>query len=177
MSPEMEILLSLTTAMTMQGQEAETYLTQALSKQPDSRLWNLLGLKLGDQGKTKLASEAFREAENLGQNPGVMMNNLGLLEMQRGDFEKAVKYLSISAQNAPENEKYDANRRLALLLNQQYSDALHNLTEPELIKLLEDAAVISKKWNKVYLEEFFLKKLREIDPTFNQTANAALSVN
>jgi len=174
LSPEMGVLLKLSTAMTLPAQQSELYLRQALTTQQDSRLWNLLGLKLGNQGKVKLASNAFHNAESLGQNSGVLMNNLGLLALQEGDFSGAAKYLSISAQSAPENEKFDNNRRLALLLNQQYADALNDLPTPRLVKLLEDAVVISKKCNKPYLELFLLDKLQHIDPVFNQIANDSL---
>lgn len=174
MTPEMDVLLVLSTAMTLPPQDSEPYLRHALTTHQDSRLWNLLGLKLGDQGKIKLASKAFHEAETLGQNPGVLMNNLGLLAIQDGDFNAAVKYLSKGAKSAPETEKFDNNRRLALLLNQQYTEALNNLPQQRLVKLLEDAAVISKKWNKPYLEVFLLKKLQELDPSFNVKANEVL---
>ena len=170
-SPEMDILLVLSTAMTLPPQDSEPYLRHALTTHQDSRLWNLLGLKLGDRGKIKLASKAFHKAEALGQNPGVLMNNLGLLAIQDGDFTAAVKYLSKGAKSAPETEKFDNNRRLALLLNQQYTEALNDLSQQRLVKLLEDAAVISKKWNKTYLEVFLLKKLQELDPSFNLKAN------
>jgi len=172
-SPETDILLTLSTAMTLDTQDSESYLKQALTRQSDSRLWNLLGLKLADQRKIKLASDAFHTAESLGQNSGVLMNNLGLLAMQNGDLETAIKYLNLSTRSAPENEKFDNNRRLVLLLDQQYSTALSDLPRQRLVRLLEDAAIISKKWNKSYLESFLLKKLREIDPTFNETANSA----
>ena len=102
------------------------------------------------------------------------MNNLGLLAIQDGDFNAAVKYLSKGAKSAPETEKFDNNRRLALLLNQQYTEALNDLPQQRLVKLLEDAAVISKKWNKPYLEVFLLKKLQELDPSFNVKANEVL---
>ena len=174
MTPEMDVLLVLSTAMTLPPQDSEPYLRHALTTHQDSRLWNLLGLKLGDRGKVELASKAYHEAESLGQNPGVLMNNLGLLAMQDGDFNAAVKYLSKSAKSAPETEKFDNNRRLALLLNQQYTEALNDLPRQRLVKLLEDAAVISKKWNKPYLEVFLLKKLQELDPRFNVKANEVL---
>jgi len=172
-SLEKDILLALSSAMTLPAKESESYLRQALTIQTDSRLWNLLGLKLGDQGKTKLASEAFQKAESLGQKPGVLMNNLGLLAIQAGDFESAISYLSISTKSAPENKKFDNNRRLALLLNQQYTEALNDLPQQRLVTLLEDAVVISKKWNKSYLENYLIEKLQQIDPIFNQMANGS----
>lgn len=166
LSPEMNIIFVQSTAMTLPDQQSIAYLRKNLKANPDRRLWNLLGLKLADQGKAKLASEAFYQAEDLGQKEGVLLNNLGVLAIKTEDFKTAITYLTEAKIYAPENIKFDNNRRLALLLDQQFSEALKDLSTERLAPLLKDAALIAKKEKRPYLENYLRVKAKQTQLTY-----------
>ena len=166
LSSEMNILLIKSTAMTLSDDESVVYIRENLQAYPDRRLLNLLGLKLTDQRKVKLASEAFYQAESVGQKEGVLLNNLGVLAIKTGNFKAAVAYLSEGQKYAPDNIKFDNNRRLALLLDQQFPEALKGLSSERLTPLLKDAALIAKKEKRPYLENFLRVKAKQTQLTY-----------
>lgn len=166
LSSEMNILLIQSTAMTLSDDESVVYIRENLQAYPDRRLLNLLGLKLTDQRKVKLASEAFYQAESVGQKEGVLLNNLGVLAIKTGNFKAAVAYLSEGQKYAPDNIKFDNNRRLALLLDQQFPEALKGLSSERLTPLLKDAALIAKKEKRPYLENFLRVKAKQTQLTY-----------
>lgn len=166
LSSEMNILLIQSTAMTLSDDESVVYIRENLQAYPDRRLLNLLGLKLTDQRKVKLASEAFYQAESVGQKEGVLLNNLGVLAIKTGNFKAAVAYLSEGQKYAPDNIKFDNNRRLALLLDQQFPEALKGLSSERLTPLLKDAALIAKKEKRPYLENFLRAKAKQTQLTY-----------
>jgi len=74
--------------------------------------------------------------------------------------------LSKGQEHAPDNKKFDDNRRLALLLDQQFSEALKDLPTERLAPLLKDAVLIAKKEKRPYLENFFRVKAKQTQLTY-----------
>jgi len=165
-SPEADILSIIAKSMTLETQAAQAYLSESVNLYQDSRLWNLLGHTLVATRDIETSSNAFKQAETLGQKPGVLDNNLGMLALQSGDIDSAYQHMLRAVQLSPNTAKFDNNRRLILLLQARYLEALQNISSKRAISLLQDAAIISSKRGEDLLAQLLLDKAREINPVF-----------
>lgn len=166
-SRESDILLVIATAQMLDKNEAKPYLLESVKTHQDSRLWNFLGHILMTNDETQSAAYAFNQAEKLGQNPGLLYNNLGMLAFQTGELNSALQYLDHAVNLSPNTLKFDNNRRLALLLRGQYLKALENISSQRGANLLTDAAIIAAKRGEDSLEILLRKKSNELNPVFN----------
>lgn len=166
-SLEISVLLAITTARTLNKNEAKAYLLESANTYKDSRLWNLLGHILVANEEFQSATDAFHQAETLEQKPGLLYNNLGVLELQRGDVKEASQHLETAVRLSPNTMKFDNNRRLALLLQGRYLEALKNISSIRSADLLNDAAIVASKREDGKLAKLLSQKANEINPVFN----------
>jgi len=166
-SRDIDTLLIIATAKTLDKREAKKYLLAAVKTHQDSRLWNLLGHILMARGEAQSALYAFTQAETLGQKPGLLYNNLGMLAFQTGELNSASEYLDRAVNLSPSTLKFDNNRRLALLFRGQYLKALENISSQRGANLLADAAIIATKRGEDSLATLLVKKSNELNPVFN----------
>ena len=166
-TPEIAVLLAISTAMNLSFDEAEVCLIKSLETHPDSRLWNLLGNVYSNMGQWQKAALAYQSAEDAGQRPGLLSNNLGLLALHNRDIDLAIQHLESAVSIAPDSIKFDSNRRLARLLNGDYISALSGLTEDRSADLLTDASIIASKRGDEPLAEHLRVKGIVLNPKYN----------
>ncbi|WP_371397606.1 hypothetical protein [Fretibacter rubidus] len=164
---EVQILRVMSASMAAPHESAKTILQSGLAQHDDARLWNLLGNKHAGERAWAEASFAFMRAEKAGQRPGLLLNNLGLLALQKGELEQAEAYLSRAVEHAPQTQKFDSNRRLVLLLNGSYMDALDNLDRDRAANLIADAAVIASRRGDAKLADFLRRSAAHYNPLYN----------
>jgi len=172
---EIDILTAIATAMNLPPTDSELFLNDAVIKYPDSRLWNFLGDIFIKKGKWQKASYAFQAAEQAGQRPGLLSNNLGLLALHMGEFNLASQHLNEAVSTATHSIKFDNNRRLALLLNGDYIKALKDLTQDRSANLLTDAGFIAAKRGDKLLAKHLLVKGVAVSPKYNPRDQTKLS--
>ena len=167
-TPEIEVLTAIANALNLPPAKAELILSTSLKPHSDSRLWNLLGDVFIKTGKLQKAAQAFRSAENAGQKPGLLENNLGLLALHNGDFDAALRHLNQAVSIAPHAIKFDNNRRLSLLMTGDYVKALKNLNQNRSIYVLNDAAIIAAQRGDKLLAKNLRLKASQINPKYMQ---------
>jgi len=166
-SRESETLLMIATAKMLDKTDAKTYLLESVKTHHDSRLWNFLGHILMTKDEIQSAAYAFTQAKKLGQKPGLLYNNLGMLAFQTGELDSASQYLEHAVNLSPNTLKFDNNRRLALLFRGQYLKALEDISSERGANLLTDAAIIASKRGEDSLATLLIKKSNELNPVFN----------
>lgn len=164
---EIDVLTAIATAMSLPVTASESYLDDVVTKHSDARLWNLLGDILIRRRMWLKASQAFQSAEKAGQRPGLLSNNLGLLALHKGEFSLALRHLEDAVSTAPLSIKFDNNRRLALLLNGDYINALKGLAQDRSVKLLTDAALIASKRGDQTLAKHLQEKGTAMNPKYS----------
>jgi len=76
------------------------------------------------QGQTNAATGTLQDAQRIGPDDPVLLNNLGMCWLVRRDYENALKVFDKAAAIAPKNAKYRANMAVALGLMGRDEEAL-----------------------------------------------------
>jgi len=76
------------------------------------------------QGRTNTAIETIQDALLINSEDPVLLNNLGVCWMVRGDYEKALEMFTKASGVMPENARYRANMAVALGLMARYEESL-----------------------------------------------------
>ena len=76
------------------------------------------------QGRTNAAIETIHQAFHIDSENPVLLNNLGVCWIVRGDYEKALDLFTKAAGYMPENVKYRTNMAVALGLMARYDESL-----------------------------------------------------
>jgi Flp pilus assembly protein TadD len=75
-------------------------------------------------GQTNTAIETIYQAFDVNSNDPVLLNNLGVCWIVRGDYEKALESFTKAAGAMPENVRYRTNMAVALGLMARYDESL-----------------------------------------------------
>ena len=76
------------------------------------------------QGHTNTAIETINDALSINSEDPVLLNNLGVCWIVRGDYEKALEIFTKASAIMPENARYRANMAVALGLMARYEESL-----------------------------------------------------
>lgn len=76
------------------------------------------------QGRTNTAIETIHDAFRINSEDPLLLNNLGICWMVRGDYEKALEMFTGAAGTMPENTRYRTNMAVALGLMARYEESL-----------------------------------------------------
>jgi Flp pilus assembly protein TadD len=166
----------LAEALNMKPESRESFLAAALEKNSDPRLFNLFAKTLEENGKFTSARLAYRKAETLGQKPGIFLNNLGMLELKRGNTDAAISLLARARKAAPDWVRFNNNYRLALLLKGDYVSALEKLNSDDAADFLIDGGFIALNKNEIDLAKLLFEKANKINPVFNPRAQYGLAM-
>ena len=90
----------------------------AADKYNDARAWNNLGIAYAEEGDWDKAENSFEKATALSSDPA-LTNNLALVALAQGDYQKAAKYLPAASSQA---------KGIAAVAEGNYSQAASNLT-------------------------------------------------
>jgi len=175
-SEKLRRLKLLAAALVLPVEERVTFLKKILTRVEDPRLYNLLAKTSLQNGSFQEARETFQKAEALGQKPGVLLNNLGMLELERGNIEIAVSHFAKAQEVAPDCIRFDNNHRLALLLKGDYISALEGLDSNRAADFLVDGGFIALSQNEMGLAKLLFEKANEISPVFNSRAQKGLAL-
>jgi Flp pilus assembly protein TadD len=174
-SKEAKALEALAKAKTLSGIERLTFLKDHTNSTQDARLLNLLGKSYVELSNFEEAKASYLKAEVLGQSEGVLENNLGVLELSKGNISKATSYFAVARQKAPSENRFANNHRLSLLMNGQYVEALEELNSSNANRFLYKAALIAEKKGEHRLAKILLEKAIETSPTYFQAADSKLN--
>lgn len=172
-SKRLEVLAK---ALMMKAGSRELFLKAAIEETSDPRLLNLYAKTLEENGKFAVARVAYQKAEALGQKPGVFLNNLGMMELKRGNTEIAVALLFRAQESAPSWTRFNNNYRLALLLKGDYVNALEKLESDRAADFLVDGGFIAMQQNEVALAKLLFEKANSISPVFHPRAQYGLTL-
>ena len=118
----------LITVMRGATEHALNYLTEAVTQHPnDPRLWNALGHAQDASEKFTSARQSYAMAEMAGQRAGLADNNIGQSHLREGEMDAALDAFIRAVAAAPNDIRFDNNRRLALLGLGQTSLAIAGL--------------------------------------------------
>jgi Flp pilus assembly protein TadD len=76
------------------------------------------------QGRTNTAIETIHDAFRINSEDPLLLNNLGVCWMVRGDYEKALEMFTRATGTMPENTRYRTNMAVALGLMARYEESL-----------------------------------------------------
>ena len=150
----------------------QTYLQ---SSPGDARLWNMLGRMLDKDNQGLAARKAYETAHHAGQRAGLAANNIGQSFLTQGHMDEALTYFTQASFEAPQNPLFDNNRRLVLLLQKDYAQALSQLSSERAATLLKDAAIIAQGQSETRLAIYFLEKSISLSPVYDKEAETYLA--
>ncbi len=149
----------------------EDHLRKQLEKtSDDARLWNMLGQILDTKMRGSEARQAYAMAQLSGQRSGLAANNIGQSFLKEGRLHEALSEFTRAVYEAPKNRKFDNNRRMALLLQKDYSQALLALETDRAAQLLKDAGLIAAQQGETKLAILFLEKSMALNPIYDSQA-------
>jgi Flp pilus assembly protein TadD len=102
-----------------------------------------------------------------GQRAGVTENNLGQSFLAEEQIETALTHFTRATLQAPSDHVFDNNRRLALLLQQEYVAAIRGLPADKASALLGDAGIIAARHGDKKLAIYLFEKAQALSPRYN----------
>jgi len=136
----------------------------------DARLWNMLGQILDANERGSEARQAYAMAQLAGQRAGLASNNIGQSFLKEQNLEAALREFTQASFDAPQNRLFDNNRRLTLLLQKDYIQALRQLDKSRASQLLKDAGLIVARQGETKLAKYFLEKSIWLNPVYDESA-------
>ncbi len=76
------------------------------------------------QGQIAEAITTLHNGLEIAPKDPVLMNNLGMCHLVRGDYAQALHYFELASEQSPKSRRYQANRAAALGLLGRYDEAL-----------------------------------------------------
>ena len=125
--PTSKTLFAMADILETQGRdsECEFVLKRIIQEYPKYiPAYNSLAELQMRQGRTNAAIETIHQAFHIDSENPVLLNNLGVCWIVRGDYEKALALFTKAAGAMPENVKYRANMAVALGLMARYDESL-----------------------------------------------------
>lgn len=136
----------------------------------DARLWNMLGQVLDTNNRGAEARQAYAMAQLSGQRLGLAANNIGQSFLKEARLSEALSEFTRASLDAPQNRLFDNNRRLTLLLQKDYTQALTQLDKDRASQLLKDAGLIVAQQGETKLAIYFLEKSIALNPVYDDQA-------
>ena len=125
--PTSKTLFAMADILETQGRdsECEFVLKRIIQEYPKYiPAYNSLAELQMRQGRTNAAIETIHQAFHIDSENPVLLNNLGVCWIVRGDYEKALELFTKAAGAMPENVKYRTNMAVALGLMARYDESL-----------------------------------------------------
>ena len=125
--PTARTLYGMADILDAQGKhrESEMVLKRLIVEYPDFfPVYTTLAELLMRQGRTNEAIETIHRGLNINPRDPILLNNLGMCQVIRRDYEKALEQFTKSAGIMPENARYRANMAMALALLGRYDESL-----------------------------------------------------
>ena len=125
--PTSKTLFAMADILETQGRdsECEFVLKRIIQEYPKYiPAYNSLAELQMRQGRTNAAIETIHQAFHIDSENPVLLNNLGVCWIVRGDYEKALELFTKAASAMPENVKYRTNMAVALGLMARYDESL-----------------------------------------------------
>ena len=150
-----------------QVETPEALLTATLEKTPDPRLWTLLGQLQDQRGAFLSARQSYAMAGLAGARPGLAQNNIGQSHWVAGEHELALTAFEKAAALDQIDERFDNNRRRALVRLGRTQDAISGLNADRAVMFLAQAADKAVAENEISLARLLYQKSLEIAPRHN----------
>jgi len=126
-------------------------LKATLKKNPDPRLWTLLGQLQDSQKEHNLARQSYAMAGIAGARSGLAENNIGHSHWIAGEYELALSAFTKASAQDPFDTQFDNNRRRALVHLGQTQDAIAGLDAARAGLFLTQAADKAVAENEIKL--------------------------
>ncbi len=125
--PTSKTLFAMADILATQGRDSECEFVLKRIIQENPRYlpaYNSLAELQMRQGRTNTAIETIHDAFRINSEDPVLLNNLGVCWIVRGDYEKALEMFTKAACLMPENARYRTNMAVALGLMARYEESL-----------------------------------------------------
>ena len=125
--PTSTTLFAMADILATQGRdsECEFVLKRIIQEHPKFiPAYNSLAELQMRQGRTNAAIETIHHAFRINSEDPILINNLGVCWIVRGDYENALELFTKAAGAMPENVKYRTNMAVALGLMARYDESL-----------------------------------------------------
>jgi Flp pilus assembly protein TadD len=125
--PTSKTLFAMADILATQGRDSECeFVLKRIIRENPRYLpaYNSLAELQMRQGHTNTAIETIHDAFRINSEDPVLLNNLGICWMVRGDYEKALEMFTRAAGIMPENARYRTNTAVALGLMARYEESL-----------------------------------------------------
>lgn len=169
--------LVLAEVATGRAVDEEVRLNEALEYNlHDVRLWNALGRFHDKQENWVPAQRTYLKALNTGAaTRASVVNNLGMSFLKQGQYNVALEKFEQALQLNPDRGLYDNNRRLTLVLMNQYGTATQNISQERAADMFNDAGYIALHQKKYEIAEALITRAIEVSPHFNVEAETNLT--
>lgn len=160
--------------------DSEALLIRALKHNPDDlRLRNALG-HLYDGRQSWLEAldvyvGALAVANATGDETAAIVNNIGMSLLMQGRTKEALEKFEQAAQKAPTQDVFDNNRRMALTLLGQSTQAFENLEDPLAAQLFNDVGYIAASRGDTAKARGYYKKAIALSPHYFERAELNLA--
>lgn len=125
--PTSKTLIAMADILATQGRdkECEFVLKRIIQEHPEYLpAYNSLAELQMRQGRTNTAIETIHDAFHINSEDPVLLNNLGVCWIVRGDYKKALDLFTRAAGAKPENVRYRMNMAVVLALMARYDESL-----------------------------------------------------
>ena len=140
----------------------------------DTRLWTALGQYYDRAGRSLEARATYVHALKYGADHGVIVNNLGMSLLREGRYALALEKFNQANAIAPDNNLFDANRRLTLAVQGDYAGAVSDLQEDRAAQIYNDAGFIAAGAGRVDIARALYNRALKISPVWFEPAHENL---
>lgn len=172
-----EILAGLVLSEILSGKavDAEVRLNDALElTHSDPRLWSALGRFYDGQGRWLAAQDCYLRALSTGRAQSSVVNNLGMSLLLQGRVDEALEKFDHALSLRPGTALYDNNRRMALVMQTKYQQAVAGLKDVRAAQIFNDAGFMAAKRGDTRIAKELFEAALRISPVYHAKAAANL---
>jgi len=163
-----------------ESEDVEVRLNEALENNlNDPRLWNALGRFHDQRGEWVLATETYVKAMEAAGETGYplapIINNMGMSYLMRDKSKDALKKFEQAHAMSSDNQIYDNNRRLALILTGRLDKAVDDLPDKRAAQIYNDAGYVAAGRNEFGTARYYYNKAIELSPIYFEKAELNLA--
>ncbi len=153
------------------------FLEQSVERDPDHwRAWAGLGRAYARQGKSRQARTAFDRAEAVAPSPAVVINDLGMLNLEENDPAAALEAFQRALAVDPGNATASANARISRAMLGDYEAAVSGARPEELPDVLNNVGYIAVTNGDFDVADRLLRRAVAISPIYHEAATANLDL-